>query len=230
VTPFPKDYGTDPERFAAARESASRWSIAGDVHPRVAARFEQERLEPVLDIGCGDGALRMALSPGWAWIGIDEDEALLRAAGLPCLRADAARTPVHDGSVGAAAALWMLYHVEEPRRAIAEARRVLRAGGLFATCTTSRDDSPELLEFFGPPDPTPFDAEEAPGLVADVFGSDRVEVDSWDGPFTVLPDRDAVATYLRGRGIGIEGAERVADAVATPFTVTKRGVLIWARK
>jgi SAM-dependent methyltransferase len=230
VTPFPKDYGTDPARFAAARESASRWSTAGDVHPRVAARFETEQLHPVLDIGCGDGALRTALSPGWPWIGVDEDEALLRAARPPGLLADAARCPVGDASVGAAAALWMLYHLEDPRQAIAEARRVLRAGGLFATSTTRRDDSPELLEFFGPPDPTPFDGEEAPDLVADLFGSDRVEVDSWDGPFTVLPDRDAVVTYLRGRGIGIEGAERVADAVTTPFTVTKRGVLIWARK
>ena len=66
VTAFPKDYETDPARFAAARESASRWSTVGDVHPRVAARFEAEQLEPVLDIGCGDGALRMALVTGVA--------------------------------------------------------------------------------------------------------------------------------------------------------------------
>jgi SAM-dependent methyltransferase len=230
VTAFPKDYETDPARFAAARESASRWSIVGDVHPRVAARIQEEHLEPVLDIGCGDGALRMALPPSIPWIGIDEDEALLQAAGLSGMLADATRCPVRDGSVGAAAALWMLYHLDDPRLAIAEARRVLRNGGLFATCTTSREDSPELFEYFGPPDPTPFDAEEAPGLVAEVFGAGRVESDSWDGPFTVLPDRDAVATYLRGRGIRIERAEEVADAVVTPFTMTKRGVLIWARK
>jgi SAM-dependent methyltransferase len=230
VTPFPKDYDIDPARFAAARESTSRWSIVGDVHPRVAARFEAEHREPVLDIGCGDGALRMILPAGWPWIGIDEDDALLRAAGRPGMLGDAARCPVRDGSVDAAAALWMLYHLDDPLLAIEEARRVLRPGGLFATCTTSRDDSPELVEFFGPPDPTPFDAEEAPALVAQVFGSDAVDVESWDGPFTVLPDRDAVATYLRGRGISLESAAKVADGVVTPFTVTKRGVLIWARK
>ena len=144
--------------------------------------------------------------------------------------ADAASCPVRDTSVGAVAALWMLYHLDDPRDAIAEARRVLRPGGLFATCTTSRDDSPQLFEFFGTPEPTPFDAEEAPAIVADVFGSGRVAVDAWDGPFTVLPDRDAVATFLRGRGISAARAVEVAAAVATPFTVTKRGVLIWARK
>jgi SAM-dependent methyltransferase len=230
VTVLPKDYATDPARFAAARESASRWSTVGDVHRPVAARFGDERLEPVLDIGCGDGALRMALAPSWPWVGIDEDEALLRAAGRPGAVADAAHCPARDAAFGGVAALWMLYHLDDPRLTIVEARRVLRPGGLFATCTTARDDSPELFEFFGPPEPTPFDAEEAPGIVADVFGADRVTVDTWDGPFTVLPDRGAVATFLRGRGISVERAGEVAAAVATPFTVTKRGVLVWARK
>ena len=181
-------------------------------------------------MGCGDGALRTALPAEWPWVGLDEDEALLRAAGRPATLSDAGHCPVRDGSFGAVAALWMLYHLDEPRDAISEACRALRPGGLFATSTTARDDSPEFVEFFGPPDPTPFDAEEGPDIVAGVFGSARVEVFRWDGPFTVLPDRTAVATYLRGRGIAAEQARDVAGQVTTPFTVTKRGVLIWARK
>jgi hypothetical protein len=107
---------------------------------------------------------------------------------------------------------------------------VLRPGGLFVATTTARDDSPELHAFFGPPEPTPFDAEEAAHIVGDVFGGDAVEVDRWDGPFVVLPDREAVDTYLRGRGISTEAAAEVAASVDTPFTVTKRGVAVWARK
>jgi hypothetical protein len=107
---------------------------------------------------------------------------------------------------------------------------VLRSGGLFAATTTARDDSPELHPFFGAPEPTPFDAEEAPDIVADVFGADRVEVDRWDGPFVVLPDAEAVTTYLRGRGISAGAAADVAASVATPFNVTKRGVAVWGRK
>ncbi len=229
MTAFPRDYGTDPERFAAARASATRWSTVGDVHPVVAERFVRDALAPVLDIGCGDGALREALPSGWPWVGIDEDAPLLQVAGSGAL-ADAVACPVRDESAGAAAALWMLYHLDDPRLVIAEAARVLQPAGLFASCTTYRDDSPELVEFFGPPDPTTFDAEEAPDLVADVFGSGRIEVERWDGPFTVLPDRDAVRTYLRGHAISKERAAEVAASVRTPFTVTKRGVLIWARK
>jgi SAM-dependent methyltransferase len=230
VTALPGDYETDPARFAAARESTTRWSTIGDVHPTVAARFERERLAPSLDIGCGDGALRTTLPEAWPWIGLDHDVPLLRAAGRPNALADAVRLPVRSDCFGAVAALWMLYHLDEPRLALEEARRVLRSGGLFATCTTARDDSPELFEYFGPPEPTTFDAEEAPDIVATVFGADRIEVDRWDGPYTVLPDQAAVATYLRGRGISPERAHDVARAVTTPFTVTKRGVLVWARK
>jgi SAM-dependent methyltransferase len=230
VTAYRKDYETDPERFAAAREATRRWSSAGDIHPMVATRIVEEALRPVLDIGCGDGALRTALPAGWPWIGLDEDAGLLRGAGPPCARADALWCPVRNASVGAAAALWMLYHFDDPRLVIAQAHRALRAGGLFATCTTARDDSPELERYFGPADATPFDAEEAVDVVADVFGAANVEAQRWDGPYTILPDGDAVATYLRGRGISREGAAEVAVAVDLPFTVTKRGVLVWARR
>jgi SAM-dependent methyltransferase len=230
VTAFPKDYDTDGARFAVARESATRWSTIGDVHRDVAERIQREGLTPVLDIGCGDGALRVELQPGWSWIGLDENEALLRAAGRPCAQADAVQCPIRDETCGAAAALWMLYHFDEPRDVIREAHRMLRPGGLFVACTTARDDSPELHPFFGPPDPTPFDAEEAVEILSSVFGATRVEEIRWDGPFTVLPDRAAIETYLRGRGISTGAAAEVADALETPFVVTKRGVLVWARK
>ena len=124
----------------------------------------------------------------------------------------------------------MLYHLEQPRLAIAEAHRALRDGGVFLACTSARSDSPELHPFFGPPEPTTFDAEEAVEIVAGVFGAGNVDAVRWDGPFTVLPDRDAIAVYLRGRGVSVEGADDVAAAVPTPFAVTKRGVLVWARK
>ena len=137
---------------------------------------------------------------------------------------------MRDGVAGAVAALWMLYHLDEPRDAIAEARRVLRIGRPLR----GDDDGARRLagaaSLLRAPEPTPFDAEEAPDIVAEVFGAERVEVDRWDGPFVVLPDAEAVATYLRGRGISADGAAEVAASVATPFTVTKRGVAVWGRK
>ena len=203
--------------FAAAREAARRWSTAGDVHPGVAERLRAEGAGPVLDVGCGDGELARCGVPGW--IGLDR-----RAAFGPSVVADAAALPIRTGSCGAVTALWCLYLLDEPEAAIDEARRVLRRDGLFAACTTARDDSPELLEWFAEPEPSTFDAEEAAAMVAAVFGD--IEVDAWDGPFVHLPDREAVATYLRGRGVPDDAAEDIP----TPFVITKRGVLVWARR
>src|SRR6266536_479663 len=94
------------------------------------------------------------------------------------------------------------------RVAIAEARRVLRPAGLFAACTASRRNDPELTDGYPP---SPFDAEEAPAIVASVFGD--VDVDSWDGPYTVLPDRDAVLRYCRSHFLPPEAADRATPPV-----------------
>ena len=43
--------------------------------------------------------------------------------------------PYADESFDVVAALWMLYHVPDVDRALAEVRRVLRPGGLFVAVT-----------------------------------------------------------------------------------------------
>lgn len=223
MTALPPDYGERPERFLVGREVVRRFGRAGDVHVPVADRLVAEGLAPVLDVGCGDGALLEALPAGWPWIGLDaEGWDVVRVLG------DAARLPVASGSVGAVTALWVLYHLEDPVAAVAEAHRAVRPGGLFATCTTARDDSPELLAHLPPQPATTFDAEEAAGIVASVF--DDVEVERWDAPLVHLPTSEAVAAYLTGRGVGDDVAAEVAAAVDVPLDVTKRGVLIWARR
>ncbi|GAA2793819.1 hypothetical protein [Saccharopolyspora taberi] len=70
-------------------------------------------------------------------------------------------------------------------------------------------------------------AANRPGLRR-VFGD--VEVLRWDGPLVRLPDRDAVALFLRGRGLPEQAARAAAARFATPLAVTKRGMLAWARR
>jgi SAM-dependent methyltransferase len=53
---------------------------------------------------------------------------------------------VAAASVDSVAALYTLYHYADPRRPVAEARRVLRPGGLFVACAPNRDSDPELAE------------------------------------------------------------------------------------
>lgn len=211
---LPTDYEEDPGRFSA-------WRPSRDVHGAVATRIRSEKLAPLLDLGCGPGRLAEAVATVDTWIGLDRSPTMLRDAPRPVVLAEATEIPVASGSVGAVAALWMLYHLDDPTAALREARRVLRSGGLFVASASRRDDSPELCS---PTDPSTFDAEEAPDIVAAVFRD--VEVDAWDAPLVELVDRDQVRAFL----VQQMGDPAIADQVDPPVAVTKRGCLVWARK
>ncbi len=133
-------------------------------------------------------------------------------------------TPVLDASFGSVALLYVLYHLAEPRVALAEAHRVLRPGGLVAVAAPSRDDSPELL----PSAALTFDAELAPGLVGEQFRD--LEVRRWDAPLLRLPSREAVRDYLLGKGVDSDRAAAAAAGVEVPLLVTKRGALVFGRR
>ena len=90
-------------------------------------------------------------------------------------------------------------------------------------------DSPELRSVLpGYGVPSTFDSENAPEIVGSLF--DEIEIDAWDGPYVYLPDREALALFLRGRRLSPAAAERALDAIDTPLTLTKRGAIIYARK
>jgi SAM-dependent methyltransferase len=197
-------------------------SARADLYAEVAARVRGH--EPVLDVGCGEGALANAL-PGV--IGLDRSTTMLAAAPPPSVRGDALALPFQGDRFGAVVSINVLYHVDEPVQAIEEARRVLRTGGLFAAATVARDDSPELAHVWHAERST-FDAEEAPQIVASVFG--EVDVDAWDAPLVHLPDRAAVRDYLIARLVSRSEAGDRAAAVPVPLDVTKRGCVVYARK
>ncbi len=228
--PDPVDYDTDPERFRVNSLAASRFGLVGDVHKDIADRFAREQIDSVLDAGCGQGKLLALLGDvGVPAVGLDASPAMLKAASGPRVFADARMLPFRANTFGGAAALYMLYHLEDPVQAVAECHRVLSPGGLFAACAPSMYDSPELqsvLPGFGVP--STFDSENAPEIVGSVFG--EIEVDAWDGPYVHLPDREALALYLRGRRLSPAAAGRALDAIDTPLTLTKRGAIIFARK
>jgi SAM-dependent methyltransferase len=222
----PSDYERDPGRFRTARAIQRRHALAPDVHERVARRLLSERLLPVLDIGCGEGELARHLPPG-AWVGVDNSAAMLAAAPRPRVRADATALPFPDGSFASAALLYVLYHLADPSVALAEARRVLKAGGLVAVAAPSRHDSPELAHAL-PERTLTFDAELAPALLAEQFAD--VEVERWDAPLLELPTSDAVRDYLVGKGADPARAVDAAADIELPLSVTKRGALAFARK
>ncbi|HEY5025910.1 MAG TPA: class I SAM-dependent methyltransferase [Acidimicrobiales bacterium] len=214
------DYDTDPER---SRSFQAGWQE--DVHGPVAERLVSDGVGLVLDVGCGIGRFGTALQGRLTWLSLDESpRQLADCSHRPVIRAHAARLPIRNSSVGAVAMLWVLYHLDEPRDAVAEGRRVLRRGRLLAACASSRTNDPELVPGGYPR--TTFDAEEAADIVSDVFGVSNVEVERWDAPLVHLDDREEVAAYARSHLL----PPSVAEAVIPPVTLTKRGCLVWARR
>jgi SAM-dependent methyltransferase len=223
---IPSDYDDNQDRWLTNVSVRKRFT-ARDVHAPAAERIVAEGLQPVLDVGCGDGELPRQLPTDWPWVGVDSSATMLARAPKPATLADARALPFPDKTFGAVAMLWMLYHLPDPGAALAEARRVLKPGGLLMASTNSRDDSPELFHVYRLARVS-FDAENGPDMVGRHF--DDVELDQWDGPFVHLPDRAAVRDYLVGRLMPREEAEAAAARVDTPLDVTKRGVLIFARR
>jgi SAM-dependent methyltransferase len=229
MTAMPTDYDSDPGRFLASNDVPT-----DDVHPEVAARLAAAGARVVLDVGGGSGKLARLL-PGLSirCLLIDLSPTMLALAPRPAARAEAARLPVADASVDAVAALYTLYHFDDPLTPIAEARRVLRPGGLFAACAPNRDSNPELAHVL--PDwgnSSPFDGEDAPDIVASVFSApgDVVEVERWDAPLLTLSAADQAAAFLRVHGLSNAAAQQAAATLDLPLALTMRGCLVYATK
>lgn len=114
---LPNDYDSDPSRFLSAEKHPH-----DDVHPYVAARFAAAGARTVLDVGGGNGRLARLL-PGLSMrcLLIDLSPAMLSLAPRPAVRADGARLPVADAAADAVAALYTLYHHDDPLAPIREA-------------------------------------------------------------------------------------------------------------
>ena len=72
-----------------------------DVHPEVAQRFAEEALNPVLDMGCGEGRfINAAQTYDLPTIALDQSETMLAAVSTPRTNGDARQLPFHDGCCG----------------------------------------------------------------------------------------------------------------------------------
>ncbi len=97
----------------------------------------------VIDVGGGTGNYARALAQhGWSPVVVDRSPSMVAQAagkGLPVAVGDASPLPVPDGAVDAVVLVSMLHHVPDWESALAEARRVVRPGGVVALMAFSRE-------------------------------------------------------------------------------------------
>jgi SAM-dependent methyltransferase len=104
----------------------------------------------VLDVACGPGnftrRFARAVAPGGLAVGLDGSRTMLERAAREggaavYVRADATRLPFRDEAFDAVCCFAALHMFEEPWAALADMRRVLRAGGRVALLTSCRRGS-----------------------------------------------------------------------------------------
>jgi SAM-dependent methyltransferase len=144
TTPF--DYDANPERFRLASRVTQQHLTTRSLYDHLAEVLVGMGVRRILDIGCGEGALRAALPARLRSrvVGLDASRTMLGAHPPPVVQADATALPFPPEVFGAAVAVNVLDHLPDPTVAIAEAGRVLAPGGWFVAATASRHDAPEL--------------------------------------------------------------------------------------
>ena len=106
-----------------------------------AARNASSAPVAVLEVGCGTGGFAERLVtelPDAGIVATDQSERfveLTAARGVEARVADVQDLPFEDASFDVVAAMWMLYHLPDLDRGLAELRRVLRPGGRLVAVT-----------------------------------------------------------------------------------------------
>jgi len=108
----------------------------------------------VLEVGGGEGELaeRIVSELGMELVGVDQSKAMVevqRSKGIDSRVGDVQTLPFGDAEFDAAVAAWMLYHLPDVDRALAELARVLRPGGVLVAVTNGVDHLKELWELAG---------------------------------------------------------------------------------
>lgn len=170
----------------------------------------------MLDAGCGDGLFaRQVAAP--TVVGIDNSPAMVERARSRGVDARAARIeelPFEDGAFDVVVCNWVLYHLPDVDRGIAELARVLRPGGRFVGAYNGERHMEELWSLLRP---QASEADDWDDVLARHFA--RVERRDTEAR-TLWESRDDLQTFLDAF-VELMGP-MIAPASPYPFKVTRR--------
>ncbi|MFF3754033.1 class I SAM-dependent methyltransferase [Streptomyces sp. NPDC002018] len=199
------------DRDLAARQSLYQWQTPRHDLPGIVAEQLSGVRGRVVDIGCGNGKFIQRIRqdrPDLTLLGLDIAPGILAGVPGPVAVAEATRLPLATGSVDAALALHMLYHVPDIPRAVRELSRIVGRDGLVIASTNSDRDKAELDDLWqraagevldigrGPARISlgaRFSLEKAPTVLGEEFS--RVETIELPGTITVR-DPEPVIAYM----------------------------------
>lgn len=180
------------------RRAAYRYADGPDSPALAVEAVLEVRPRRVLEVGCGPGEAAERIGASGVEVeALDISERMVeltRARGVNACVGDVQELPFEDESFDAALAAWMLYHVPDVGRGVAELARVLRPGGRLVAVTNGREHLRELHELLGGEFPTHnFSDENAAEILLRHFA--RVEARDVGG-WIDFPDRAALVAYV----------------------------------
>jgi SAM-dependent methyltransferase len=233
----------DPQLVAAEyaddarlRRRAAAYTGVGtavDARVPVVEAVVAARPQRVLEVGCGWGELAewIGRETGAEIVATDLSSRMVELArhrGVAAPHTDVQALPFDDGEFDVVVAAWMLYHVPDLDRGLAEIWRVLRPGGTLVAVTNSRFHLHELRELVGSgPSALKFSREDGDELLGARFSTVRRH--DIDGLLD-FPDRNAVHDYVHASISMSPFIDDLPDEVDEPFVARRANSIFVATK
>jgi SAM-dependent methyltransferase len=187
----------------------------------------------VLDVGCGLGELgeRFQNELGVQVCAIDVSPRMVelsKARGLDARLGDVEQLPYREHEFDCVFAGWVLYHVPNLERAVAECARVLTTNGTLVATSVGAANIAEVWELIGidePREQLKFARENGEEVLRPHFSD--IERHDFDGEL-VFPDTETLRTFVASTIDRAHLAPQVPE-IAEPFRARTQHVIFVAR-